>query len=97
MDNRNGRAGFARGSALAVALSLAVIGCGKGEKEEAPEATVQAAPAARAEISRLVKAEAVIFPIEQSAIAPRINAPVRKVYVTLGQKVRQSQAQVTAA
>ena len=86
---------MARGSALVVAASLAIIGCGKGEKEEAPEVTVQVAPAATAEISRLVKTEAVIFPIAQSAITPRINAPIRKFYVTRGQKVRQGQLLAT--
>jgi len=76
-------------------MCLAMIGCGKGEKEEAPEVTVQAAPAATAEITRVVKAEAVIFPIAQSAITPKINAPIRKFYVVRGQKVRQGQLLAT--
>jgi HlyD family secretion protein len=95
MGNRNGRAGFARGSALAVAMGLTIIGCGKGEKEEAPEVTVQAAPAAIAEISRVVNAEAVVFPIAQSAITPKINAPIKRFYVVRGQKVRQGQLLAT--
>jgi multidrug efflux pump subunit AcrA (membrane-fusion protein) len=72
-------------------LCLAVAGCGKSEKEEGPEVSVQAVPAAKADIARVVNTEAVIFPILQSAITPKINAPVKKFYVVRGQKVRQGQ------
>lgn len=66
-------------------------GCGKSDKEEGPVVTVQAAPAQKGEISRVVSAEAVIFPIAQSAITPKINAPVKRFLVTRGQKVHQGQ------
>src|SRR5882724_9857622 len=81
--------------ALAMAVFIAATGCGKGEKEEAPEVTVQAAPAATADISRVVNTEGIIFPIAQSAITPKINAPVKKFYVVRGQKVRQGQLLAT--
>ncbi len=95
MGDRYKSKGFARCFALAAVLGLAITGCGKGEKEEAPEVTVQAAPAIKADISRVVNTEAVIFPIAQSAITPKINAPVRKFYVTRGQKVREGQLLAT--
>ncbi|HEU4415798.1 MAG TPA: efflux RND transporter periplasmic adaptor subunit [Candidatus Angelobacter sp.] len=72
-------------------LCLALAGCSKGDKEEEPEVNVQAAPAGKADISRIVNTEAVIFPVLQSAITPKISAPVKKFYVTRGQKVRQGQ------
>ena len=81
--------------ALAIAVCLGAAGCGKGEKEEAPEVSVQAAPAATADISRVVNTDAIIFPIAQSAITPKINAPVKKFYVVRGQKVRQGQLLAT--
>lgn len=81
--------------ALAAVLGLAMTGCGKGEKEEAPEVSVQAVPAATADISRVVNTDAIIFPIAQSAITPKINAPVKKFYVVRGQKVRQGQLLAT--
>jgi HlyD family secretion protein len=81
--------------ALGMAVCLAATGCGKGEKPEAPEVTVQAAPAATADISRVVNTEGIIFPVAQSAITPKINAPVRKFYVVRGQKVRQGQLLAT--
>jgi HlyD family secretion protein len=80
---------------LATAIAIAAIGCGKGEKEEAPEVSVQAAPAATADISRVVNTEGIIFPLAQSAITPKISAPVRKFYVVRGQKVRQGQLLAT--
>src|SRR5947209_17772542 len=81
--------------ALALAVSLVFTGCGKGEKEEAPEVTVQAAPAATSDISRVINTEGIIFPVAQSAITPKINAPVKKFYVVRGQKVRQGQLLAT--
>jgi HlyD family secretion protein len=68
-----------------------VAGCGKGDKEKGPVVTVQAAPAQKGEISRVVEAEAVIFPIAQSAITPKINAPVKRFLVTRGQRVHRGQ------
>jgi multidrug efflux pump subunit AcrA (membrane-fusion protein) len=81
--------------ALAMAFSVVTIGCGKGEKEEAPEVSVQASPAATADISRVVNTEGIIFPVAQSAITPKISAPVKKFYVVRGQKVRQGQLLAT--
>jgi multidrug efflux pump subunit AcrA (membrane-fusion protein) len=66
-------------------------GCGKGEKEEGAVVAVQAAAAQKGEISRVVTAEAVMFPIAQSAVTPKINAPVRKFLVTRGQRVHKGQ------
>jgi HlyD family secretion protein len=79
-------------SIIAFALCLALFaGCKKGESEEKPEVPVQAAPARKGDIARLVNAEAVVFPLQQSAITPKINAPVKKFYVVRGQKVTQGQ------
>ena len=83
------------GVCFAAAVCLAIAGCGKGDKEEAPEVSVQAAPAIQADISRVVTTEAIIFPVAQSAITPKINAPVKKFYVVRGQKVRQGQLLAT--
>ena len=81
--------------AVTLAFCLCLTGCGKGEKEEAPEVSVKAVPAATTDISRVVNADAIIFPIAQSAITPKINAPVKKFYVVRGQKVRQGQLLAT--
>ena len=80
---------------MAIAIAVVTAGCGKREKEEGPEVTVQAAPAATADISRVVNTEGIIFPIAQSAITPKISAPVKKFYVVRGQKVKQGQLLAT--
>jgi multidrug efflux pump subunit AcrA (membrane-fusion protein) len=76
--------------ALASVLSLAGTGC-KHDKDEPAVVSVQAAPAQKGEISRVVSAEAIIFPMAQSAITPKINAPVKRFLVDRGQKVHRGQ------
>lgn len=78
---------------LSVGMSVSVFatGCGNGAKEEEPGVSVQAVAAQKAGISRVVRAEAIIFPIAQSAITPKINAPVKRFLVTRGQKVQRGQ------
>jgi multidrug efflux pump subunit AcrA (membrane-fusion protein) len=76
---------------LVMALALGIAGCSGGEKEPEPEVAVQAAPAAKTDISRVVNTEAIIFPLAQAAITPKISAPVRKFYVIRGQKVHKGQ------
>jgi multidrug efflux pump subunit AcrA (membrane-fusion protein) len=76
---------------LVMALALGILGCSGGEKEPEPEVAVQVAPAAKTDISRVVNTEAIIFPLAQAAITPKISAPVRKFYVIRGQKVRKGQ------
>lgn len=79
-------------SAILLLAGLAVItACGKGEQEQKPEVTVQTAVAHTADVSRVINAEAIIFPIAQSIVTPKINAPVKKFYVTRGQRVRRGQ------
>jgi multidrug efflux pump subunit AcrA (membrane-fusion protein) len=95
MENRQKNAGIALGFALVAAFMLNLTCCSKGEKEEAPEVSVQAVRAVKADIARTVNTEAVIFPVLQSAITPKINAPVKKFYVIRGQKVRQGQLLAT--
>lgn len=77
--------------ATAAAWCVLGIGCKKDDKEDAPVVSVQAATAEKGEISRTVSAEAVIFPIDQSAITSKINAPVKRFLVTRGQKVQKGQ------
>jgi multidrug efflux pump subunit AcrA (membrane-fusion protein) len=76
---------------MGVAGCILATGCSKDAVEEQGAVTVQAVAAQKGEISRVVSAEAVIFPIAQSAITPKINAPVKRFLITRGQKVRQGQ------
>lgn len=77
-------------------LLLCVAGCKKKEAE-APDAavTVQIAQPTRGAISEVITADAVLAPLTQAAIAPRISAPVRAEYVQRGAHVRRGQLLVT--
>jgi HlyD family secretion protein len=72
------------------AMLVCIAGCSK-EKAEEPEVSVQAAPVAKSDVSRVVNTEAIIFPVAQSMITPKVSSPVRKFYVARGQKVRSGQ------
>lgn len=75
---------------LVMSMLLWIVACGK-EKEAEPEVSVQAATTQKSDISHMVNADAVIFPVTQAIITPKVNAPVRKFYVVRGQKVRSGQ------
>jgi multidrug efflux pump subunit AcrA (membrane-fusion protein) len=77
-----------------VALPLFLPGC---KKEAAPQAevTVQAAHPEQGTISEHITTDAVLAPLAQAAIAPKISAPVRKFYVQRGAKVRAGQLLAT--
>ena len=78
--------------ASALLLSIACLpGCSKEEKEPTPLVTVQVAPVQQQELNRVVTTEAILFPIQQAAITPKITAPVRKFYVNRGSRVHQGQ------
>ena len=76
---------------LCAALLVSAAGCGKSEEPEKPEVAVHAVEARKADISRIVSAEAIVFPVAQSVITPKVNAPVKKFFVTRGQKVKRGQ------
>ena len=86
-----------RGLALAC-LVLAYAGlaaCGKsGEKDAAEEAAptpVTVEPAVRGAIDHVVTADAVLYPINQANVTPKISAPVRRILVNRGDHVKVGQ------
>jgi multidrug efflux pump subunit AcrA (membrane-fusion protein) len=84
-----------RVSAALLAVFVALTACAAKEEEHEAEAepvvTVQVAPALSAPIQLKVSAEAVIYPIQQAAIVPKITAPVRVFHVNRGAVVRAGQ------
>jgi multidrug efflux pump subunit AcrA (membrane-fusion protein) len=81
---------------LLALLCVGGIGCKKKE-EAAPEAsvTVQAAHPTVAPISEEISADAILAPLSEAALSPRINAPVRAEYVQRGDHVRRGQLLLT--
>ncbi len=74
---------------LLAAACLALAGCSSKEPAEpGPVVTVQVAPAQKTTIERKVTSEAIVYPLHQAAITPKISAPVRKFYVDRGSHVR---------
>lgn len=76
--------------ALAAAVLLAALcGCRGSGDENAPSAlvTVQAEKPTNGPISEHVVADAVLSPLAQAAISPKLTAPVKKFYVQRGSHV----------
>ena len=76
---------------IALSTSLLFAACGKREEEEAPVVTVDVAPVLGAQIQRTIRTPALVYPQQQAAIVPKITAPIKKVYVEKGDKVRAGQ------
>jgi HlyD family secretion protein len=75
-----------------LSVSVAVTAACSGEaKEEAPAVPVQIVTVQRTSLQQKVTADAVLFPIAQSAIVPKISAPVQKFLVNRGSHVRAGQ------
>ncbi len=75
-----------------LAASLALAGCSTKEAPEAePVVPVQVAEAQRAAVKRTVAAEAILYPVTQSAVVPKISAPVKEFAVRRGDHVRKGQ------
>jgi len=78
--------------ALAAALVLATSGC-KNAADEPPSITVavKAQHPEIAPISEEIAADAILAPLAQAALAPKISAPVREFYVQRGARVHKGQ------
>jgi multidrug efflux pump subunit AcrA (membrane-fusion protein) len=77
---------------VVIAACIAAAGCARQEAPEAEApAPVQVAPARQEAIRRLVDADAVLFPRDQSAIVPKISAPVERFLVKRGDHVKKGQ------
>lgn len=79
--------------ALSATLLFSVVvaaGC-KKEETPAPEITVQAEHPEQGAISDHITADAVLAPLAQAAIVPKISAPVKKFLVQRGAKVKEGQ------
>jgi HlyD family secretion protein len=75
---------------LSVALAL-LASCSDKAKEAEPAVPVQIVQVERTTLQQKVSAEAVLFPIAQSAIVPKISAPVQKFLVNRGSHVHKGE------
>jgi len=78
------------GLGVCVLFWLFSAGCSKARTEE-PTVSVQVALVEKQTIQRTVPAEAILFPLQQSALVPKVSAPVKAFYVKRGSRVRKGQ------
>jgi HlyD family secretion protein len=75
---------------MASAIAISSVACSE-EKTAEVVVPVTAATVQKATIQRVIEADAVLFPLQQAAIVPKITAPVKKFYVNRGSKVHKDQ------
>jgi RND family efflux transporter MFP subunit len=78
-------------AALLTIAGVTFVGCGKKEKEAEVIAPVRVAPAVKGSIRLIVNTDAVLFPRDQANVMSKIGAPVRRVLVNRGDRVKQGQ------
>jgi multidrug efflux pump subunit AcrA (membrane-fusion protein) len=81
-----------RAAAAVLLAALCAAACHKEEDAgEAPVVTVDVAPVVSSKIQQVVRADALLYPVQQAAIVPKVTAPVAKTYVERGARVRAGQ------
>jgi len=75
---------------LAFSLVAVLAACRK-DAEEVPVVSVQVARVEKTTLVRTVQADAVLFPLKQAAMVPKVAAPVARWYVQRGDKVKKGQ------
>jgi multidrug efflux pump subunit AcrA (membrane-fusion protein) len=90
---RGALVGLAAGLILS---SVLFAGCGKGADtkaaaEQEPATPVTVEPALRGAIDHVVTADAVLYPVNQANVIPKISAPVKRILVNRGDHVRAGQ------
>lgn len=76
---------------LALGACSLLIACSGEEGKKEPVVTVQVASATRTTLQEVVHADAILYPIDQAAITPKISAPVSEFKVQRGAKVKAGQ------
>ena len=75
--------------------ALLLTSCGKAKQKEAdeaePPASVQVDDVTRGPIDVIVEADAVLYPVTQANVTPKISAPVRRFLVNRGDRVKAGQ------
>src|SRR5579863_5462226 len=88
---RTGASGATWPMAVLAVLLASLSGCSKEPAEKEPVVPVQVVAVEKTTIEHTVVAEAVLFPLAQSAIVPKISAPVKNFLVTRGSRVHEGE------
>jgi HlyD family secretion protein len=77
---------------IALLLAASVqIGCSSKSEEKQGAVPVQTATVQETKISKIVTAQAVLFPLNQSSLTPKITSPISKFLVNRGNHVRRGE------
>jgi multidrug efflux pump subunit AcrA (membrane-fusion protein) len=79
----------------ALALTLAAASACKKEAAPETEVTVQVEHPEQGEMAEHISADAILAPLAQAAIVPKVSAPVRKFYVQRGSRVKEGELLAT--
>lgn len=82
---------FVSRSVAIFAICAVVFGCSAPKKENPLVASVQVTPVTVAPISDVISAEAVLSPLQQAIITPKITSTIKTFLVQRGSRVRQGQ------
>ncbi len=77
--------------AFAILPLFFLLSCSRDTGEKEPAVPVQVITVEKKTLQRSVTAEAVLFPLQQAAITPKISAPVKAFYIKRGSRVRKGQ------
>jgi HlyD family secretion protein len=82
-----------RSLTVATLFGLWLTACGgkKKEAEAEPVVPVEVTEAKRDSIQRIVQADGILYPVEQSNIIPKISAPIKSFAVSRGDHVHKGQ------
>jgi HlyD family secretion protein len=79
------------GAAAVAALGLLLAGCSSDSGQKEAAVPVEVVSVAKTSIRRLITAEAVLYPLQQAALTPKVSAPVKKFYVQRGSRVHRGE------
>jgi HlyD family secretion protein len=74
-----------------LSLALCLSGCSSAEKETEPVVSVTVTPAEKTSISQTVVSEAVVFPLKQATVSPKITSTIADFKVQRGSRVIKGQ------
>jgi HlyD family secretion protein len=77
--------------AAALLAGSVLAGCAKREEEVTPEVPVEVRASESGEISEIIRAEAVVFPLEQAVVTAKISSTIRSFLVQRGARVKKGQ------
>ncbi len=76
---------------IVILLAVALVGCSKKEAEAEPVVSVQVQSVKRAAIAQIISTDAVIYPVEQAVMAPKITSTIKNFAVERGSRVRKGE------